>query len=322
VPTKVCILNLCSILFLFSFSGCILNPEKIFESADYLNQLDESNISFRAIPIDANPSMTNHSGTYSKRNSYKIDKHPFLIIECESENFAQAIQFDSNNSFTVRNNQNLVLITEIGIKHEFVSLFRSLKPPLSYRQAGIFIYPLIACLLLAVFIIAERSYSLRAGLTFPRKVEKALRTGEFPNHKWKRRSSAERIVQVALREKPSQEALLAYSRLEIAALEKGLFILEVVVAAAPLIGLLGTATGLVQVFSAMPANGLSSGTEIFSEGIALALFTTIIGLAIAIPALIGHAYLIRIVEKRAASLDWLTARLIDAVGTNKVSYQP
>jgi biopolymer transport protein ExbB/TolQ len=70
----------------------------------------------------------------------------------------------------------------------------------------------------------------------------------------------------------------------------------------------------------MPANGLNNGTEIFSEGIAMALLTTIIGLAIAIPALIGHAYLCRVVDKRAASLDWLTARLIDAVGKNKTSH--
>ena len=89
--------------------------------------------------------------------------------------------------------------------------------------------------------------------------------------------------------------------------------LEVVVAGAPLVGLLGTVTGLVQVFSAMPASGGTAGSGIFSEGIALALLTTIMGLAIAIPALIGHAYLMRVIEKRTASLDWLTARLIDAV---------
>ena len=106
---------------------------------------------------------------------------------------------------------------------------------------------------------------------------------------------------------------MAYSRLETAALEKGLFRLEVVVAGAPLIGLLGTATGLVQVFSSMPAGGPSGGNVIFSEGIALALLTTIIGLGIAIPALIGHAYLARIVDKRIASLAWLTARLLDSI---------
>ena len=46
-------------------------------------------------------------------------------------------------------------------------------------------------------------------------------------------------------------------------------------------------------FSAMPAG---SG-RIFSEGIAMALLTTIIGLAIAIPTLFMHSYLMRIIEK-------------------------
>ena len=94
--------------------------------------------------------------------------------------------------------------------------------------------------------------------------------------------------------------------------------MEVVVTGAPLIGLLGTATGLVKVFSSIPANSLAGVIlTFFSEGIALALLTTIIGLAIAIPALIGHAYLCRLVDKRTASLDWLTARLVDAIGKIK-----
>ena len=86
-----------------------------------------------------------------------------------------------------------------------------------------------------------------------------------------------------------------------------MFLLEVVIAGAPLVGLLGTVTGLVQVFSAMPAG---SGQGIFSEGIAMALLTTIIGLAIAIPTLFMHSYLMRIIEKRAVS--HFTPRTIDA----------
>ena len=49
-------------------------------------------------------------------------------------------------------------------------------------------------------------------------------------------------------------------------MEKGLYLLEAIIAGAPLIGLLGTATGLVQVFSVLPSTGLSGGTEVFSEG--------------------------------------------------------
>ena len=90
------------------------------------------------------------------------------------------------------------------------------------------------------------------------------------------------------------ESLRSYWPLEISALEQGMFLPEVVIAGAPLVGLLGTVTGLVQVFSAMPAG---SGQGIFSEGIAMALLTTIIGLAIAIPTLFMHSYLMRIIEK-------------------------
>lgn len=311
-----------SLFLLLSLTpGCILDHEKVFVISDFLDALSEDGITFSAVPIEIDPSLSKFSGSVLKKNAFQVDNISFILIECKNTQLSNEIELDKNSTSRVFRNENLALIVRKGIQAEFIASFQELKEPLSYKQAGIFIYPLTACLLLAVFIFTERIYSLRPGLTFPRKVEKALRSGEFPNKKWKRYSSAERIVHVAIHEKPSHEALLAYSRLEVAALEKGLFLLEVVVAAAPLIGLLGTATGLVQVFSTMPASGLSDGTEIFSEGIALALLTTIIGLGIAIPALIGHAYLIRIVEKRAASLDWLTARLIDAVGTNKVSFK-
>lgn len=311
-----------SLFLLLSLTpGCILDHEKVFVISDFLDALSEDEITFTAVPVEIDPSLSKFSGSVLKKNAFQVDNISFILIECKNTQLSNEIELDKNSTSQVFRNENLALIVRKGIEADFIASFQELKEPLSYKQAGIFIYPLTACLLLAVFIFTERIYSLRPGLTFPRKVEKALRSGEFPNKKWKRYSAAERIVHVAMHEKPSHEALLAYSRLEVAALEKGLFLLEVVVAAAPLIGLLGTATGLVQVFSTMPASGLSDGTEIFSEGIALALLTTIIGLGIAIPALIGHAYLIRIVEKRAASLDWLTARLIDAVGTNKVSFK-
>ena len=298
-------------------SGCLLDGEQVYQSSDFLSALSEKGLKYSSLPLGRSPELVNFKGNVLSKKSFQLDESPFVLLECDSSANANALTLDSNASSQIYRNENLALIVNDGTNDTCVEIFNSLQPNLTYRQAGVFIYPLAACLLIAVFIITERTYSLRPGLTFPRKVEKALITGEFPNKKWKKRSAAERIVHVALHEKPSQETLLSYSRLEVAALEKGLFLLEIVVAAAPLIGLLGTATGLVQVFSSMPQSGSSGGNEIFSEGIALALLTTIIGLAIAIPALVGHAYLIRIVEKRSASLDWLTARLIDATGTNK-----
>ena len=91
-------------------------------------------------------------------------------------------------------------------------------------------------------------------------MEKALFRGEFPDKKWKRGSVAERIVHVAVHEKASEDTIRAYARLEISAMERGMFLLEVIVAGAPLIGLLGTVTGLVEVFSNMPAGGMVDKT--------------------------------------------------------------
>ena len=317
---KKIIKTLFLLIFALSFCACLPETDRVFDQKNFLDALSESEISFNAIPNEANLELNKYSGSAVSRSTYQTENLTFLLLVCESSVLAEAVELDDGSPSQIYRNENLVLIINKGSNREIISTFDSLKQPLSYKQAGVFIYPLGVSLLLAVFVMTERMYSLRPGLTFPRKVKKALRTGEFPNKKWKKKSAAERIVHVALHEKPSQEALIAYSRLEVSSFEKGLFILEVIVAGAPLIGLLGTATGLVQVFSAMPAGGLSGGTEVFAEGIALALLTTIIGLAIAIPALIGHAYLYRIVEKRTASIEWLTARLIDAIGDNKFSH--
>ena len=301
------------------FSSCFFETDRIFEQKNFLESLAEEEIQFSSIPVENHPTLSEYTGMVSESNAFLISNVPTLLLLCESTLEASKITLEENSTSQIFHNENLLLITKGDQDHPFIKSFRSLRTPLTYKQAGVFIYPLGVCLLITVFIITERTYSLRLGLTFPRKVAKALRRGEFPDKTWGKKSSAERISYVAIHEKPSQEALISYSRLEVAALEKGLFLLEVVVSGAPLIGLLGTATGLVQVFSSMPGSGISGGNEVFSEGIALALLTTIIGLGIAIPALIGHAYLIRIVEKRAASLDWLTARLIDATCTNKIS---
>jgi biopolymer transport protein ExbB len=100
-------------------------------------------------------------------------------------------------------------------------------------------------------------------------------------------------------------------------MEKGIFLLEIIVGIAPLIGLLGTVTGLVRVFSGMPADSGTPDASAFSEGIAMALLTTIIGLAIAIPSLVGHSFLSRIIDNRATQLEWLAERLSESRNPSK-----
>lgn len=279
-------------------------------NSDFITSIESSNLTCKLVDSDLYPQLLTPFSGYSPEGVYEGDEFIFAVYNLPKD---YAPDEDLNKSLVLVQNENLWL-NGTGVNADsYVTIFNNIREPISLNQLGFFIYPLGVCMLIAVFVTAERIYSLRSGLTFPNKVAKALRDGEFPNHKWKKRSSAERIVWVALKEKPSQDSLRSYTRLEIAVLDRGLFLLEVVVSAAPLLGLLGTVTGLVQVFSQIPAGGGVGDTSAFSEGIAMALLTTIVGLAIAIPSLIAHSYLIRLIEKRSSSLDWLTERLVDAV---------
>jgi biopolymer transport protein ExbB len=283
-------------------------------TSDFIAALEASNLSCTLVESNIYPELLDPFPGNNPAGVYEADDFSFAVFDLP---LGYSPETDLNKTIIVKQNENLWLSGKGINEAEYLEIFKNLKEPMSLSQLGFFIYPLGVCILIAVFVTAERVYSLRSGLTFPRKVAKALRSGEFPNSKWKKRSSAERIVWVALKEKPSLDSLRSYSRLEIAALERGLFLLEVVVSAAPLLGLLGTVTGLVQVFSQIPAGGGVGDTSIFSEGIAMALLTTIVGLAIAIPSLIAHSYLMRLIDKRASSLDWLTERLIDAVSPSQ-----
>ena len=167
---------------------------------------------------------------------------------------------------------------------------------------GIFIYPLIACSLIAVFIVTERLISLSASKVVKRDVINALIHENSDEIQDDMGSTMGRIISFYREQNPSPEALAAFARIEVSQLERGLFLLEAVISAAPLIGLLGTVTGLTQVFGNFFAESGLTDTNAFISGIAMALNTTIIGLAIAIPSLAAHAYLTRRVELLATRI--------------------
>jgi biopolymer transport protein TolQ len=74
-------------------------------------------------------------------------------------------------------------------------------------------------------------------------------------------------------------------------LEKNLFILSTIVSLGPFLGLLGTVWGILLTFSELHSRGISSSNAAMLSGLSMALATTVIGLVIAIPALVGYNYL-------------------------------
>ena len=74
-------------------------------------------------------------------------------------------------------------------------------------------------------------------------------------------------------------------------LEKNLFILSTIVTLGPFLGLLGTVWGILITFSNLHSRGISVSNAAMLTGLSMALTTTVIGLVIAIPAIIGYNYL-------------------------------
>ncbi|MFZ4599308.1 MAG: MotA/TolQ/ExbB proton channel family protein [Terrimicrobiaceae bacterium] len=103
------------------------------------------------------------------------------------------------------------------------------------------------------------------------------------------------------------EAIQTRARNEVARLEHGLVILEITTGIGPLLGLLGTLSGLVGIFAAL---GGSGDPVIVARGISEALNTTIVGLAVAVPSLITHNYFQRKVEVMAIEMESAAADLL------------
>jgi biopolymer transport protein ExbB len=177
-----------------------------------------------------------------------------------------------------------------------------------FKGAGVLIYPLGLCSAAAVFIIFERAYALRQAAVMPHDLVDAVIAGK-PVVGGKH-SVLARIVDFAEEHKNDDDAVKAFARLEINRMERGIQYLDIIYAAAPLIGLTGTVSGLLKVFSEIaPDTGLPDPVN-FTKGVALALSATIIGLTIAIPSLVGSGYLQRKIENYAAQLDVLLERIL------------
>ncbi len=94
------------------------------------------------------------------------------------------------------------------------------------------------------------------------------------------------------------------ARYEVSKLERGLVVLEIIIGVAPLLGLVGTIFGLIILFANVDVSA-ANGSRQFATGISTALNATLLGLLIAIPALISWSYFSRRVETYAVRMEAL-----------------
>jgi biopolymer transport protein ExbB len=99
------------------------------------------------------------------------------------------------------------------------------------------------------------------------------------------------------------------ARREVVRLERGLVVLEIIIGIAPLLGLVGTIIGMMTVFNDIGESGLNNASRL-AQGISLILKTTLIGLLIAIPALVAWGYFSKKVEVFAVEMETLCDEFI------------
>jgi biopolymer transport protein ExbB len=102
-------------------------------------------------------------------------------------------------------------------------------------------------------------------------------------------------------------------------LERFLTTLGTIALISPLLGLLGTVTGIIDIFSALGTNGLGN-PAVLAGGIGVALITTAAGLTVAIPAVFFHRYFERLVDEYVLRMEEESLKLVDIIhGDREVS---
>ncbi|MHB2150477.1 MotA/TolQ/ExbB proton channel family protein [Caldithrix abyssi] len=197
-----------------------------------------------------------------------------------------------------------------------------------FERGGIMMYPLALTSLIAVAFIIERAISLRKKKILVPEILSVVENFRSLNDIdlarnicGKYQGPLSNIVLMALEnfhvsKEEMREILEDQGRQEIRGLQRGLVVLETIASAAPLMGLLGTVIGMVEVFNVIQDQGIGQ-TAALSGGISQALLTTVTGLFVGIPALIAYYYFSHKSENLILDIEKYTNQLMNKIARIK-----
>jgi biopolymer transport protein ExbB len=187
-----------------------------------------------------------------------------------------------------------------------------------FLRGGPVMWPLLLCSLVSLtvtverFIFWQRQSSRKSPALIDRIIELAAagRIREALDLKEGNNDGAARLLLGALQKghrEPAASLELAAAR-EIEEAKRGLGILDTIITMSPLLGILGTVTGIIGSFDLLGAQGIADPRAV-TGGIAQALITTASGLTVALLTLLPHNYLRHRVQKEAGYLSEAASRL-------------
>ncbi len=193
------------------------------------------------------------------------------------------------------------------------------------RKGGPIVWPILAILVIGLLLVCERCVTLlrrRHGrLSLLERIHEAAAHDRWNEAEtllkgWQHKPLA-RVLLAGLQarhlEREDLENVLQEGILkEIPGLERFLSSLSMLAAIAPLLGLLGTVTGMINVFHIITLHG-ASDPRMMSGGISEALVTTMLGLTVAIPIMLFHTLLSRRVETQISTIEEKSVAFVNMV---------
>jgi biopolymer transport protein ExbB len=189
---------------------------------------------------------------------------------------------------------------------------------------GWVMFPIILCSILAVAIIIERLWTLQPERVVPRDLARRVwdlvsRDQLTPQSLQELRAGsplgqilAAGLVNRQLDRAVMKEGIEDTGRHVVHELERYLNTLGTIAAISPLLGLLGTVTGMIRTFSALTLGGVGDPAAL-AGGISESLVTTAAGLMVAIPALIAYRYLRGRIDALVVQMEQEAIALVEAL---------
>ncbi|GJQ31387.1 MAG: biopolymer transporter ExbB [Ignavibacteriaceae bacterium] len=203
-----------------------------------------------------------------------------------------------------------------------------------FLKGGVIMWPILLLSIIGLAVIIEKFIALRkAKVNVPKfilTIETLLRkndvAGTIQVLKGER-SPIAAIIKKGLKKhkygyQRVREAIEDSGNQEIGKLEKGLWVLATVAGAAPLLGFLGTVTGMVTAFMTVEQLKGNASPADLASGIYEALITTVFGLVVGIPSLIAYNYLLSQINKVVLDMEAISTDVIDTLEDVSHGHQP
>ncbi|HQK22201.1 MAG TPA: MotA/TolQ/ExbB proton channel family protein [Candidatus Latescibacteria bacterium] len=192
-------------------------------------------------------------------------------------------------------------------------------------QGGWLMIPIALCSIIGVWVYVERYLTYRRvrldGISLLEQIRPAVtsrQTAEAERRLAMNPAPVGQVIAAGLRSLAGgrdavREAMENAGNRQIHLLEKRLSILATVAGVAPMLGFLGTVTGMIIAFQQIENLGGNVNATVLAGGIWQAMITTAFGLIVGIPALIGYNHLSGIVQEFAADIEHASAEFLTLV---------